>query len=224
MLPPGSSVAVAQSSQTPGLVCAQKIISAVWRTGGRFGIGYVLDVLIGKSSERIVRFQHDQLSVYGIMKPFGETAIRAWIDQLIVQEFLMLAEENDYPILSMTIAGRALCRGEGQVRLGAALAPVSAGRGRSRRGSTSSPSTGAGGDALFERLRTLRRLLAASHGVPPYIIFTDATLRALTQAHPVTIEDMLEVKGVGESKQRRYGAAFLAALSGMEPEQAATLG
>ena len=207
------------------LICAQKIISAVWRTGGRFGIGYVLDVLIGKSSERIVRFQHDQLSVFGIMKSCGETAIRAWIDQLIVQELLMLSEENEYPILSMTISGRALCRGEGQVRLGAALPPAAgASRSRSRRSSTGGASGGAGEDALFDRLRTLRRLLAASHGVPPYIIFTDATLRALTQARPASIEDMLEVKGVGESKQRRYGPAFLAALSGMEPDQAATLG
>jgi len=206
------------------LVCAQKIISAVWRTGGRFGIGYVLEVLIGKSSERIVRFQHDQLSVFGIMKSCGETAVRAWIDQLIVQEFLMLAEENEYPILSMTIAGRALCRGEGLVRLGAALPAAAAARSRTRRATTGGVSSGPVEDALFDRLRTLRRLLAASHGVPPYIIFTDATLRALTQARPATIEDMLDVKGVGESKQRRYGPAFLAALCGMEPEQAATLG
>jgi ATP-dependent DNA helicase RecQ len=203
------------------LVVAQKIISAVWRTGGRFGAGHVVEVLVGKANERATRLGHDQLAVFGMLRDAGEGAVRAWIDQLVVQDLLAITEERDYPLLTLTPEGKALCRGEGSVRLGAAL-PPSKGGSRSKRSRAAAPAgTTAVDQGLFERLRRLRRLLAEAQRVPPYVIFTDATLRELSSARPSTLDALLEVKGVGERQRKRYGPAFLAVIAGRDPEELA---
>jgi ATP-dependent DNA helicase RecQ len=103
------------------LITAQKIISAVWRTGGRFGAGHIMQVLLGKRSDAIRRHGHDQLSVYGLLAAEGERAIRSWIGQLVVQGYLEMIERDRFALLAMTPAGRALCQvrdpAEAQVRL-----------------------------------------------------------------------------------------------------------
>ncbi|MGH2518970.1 MAG: RecQ family ATP-dependent DNA helicase, partial [Chloroflexota bacterium] len=104
------------------LITAQKIISAVWRLGGRFGSGHVVKVLLGQTTEATTRHQHQQLSVFGLLAAAGERALRSWIDQLVVQGFLDLVEESPYTLLVMTPAGRQLCQEKSnqqrQVRLG----------------------------------------------------------------------------------------------------------
>ncbi len=193
---------------------AQKIISAVWRLEGRFGCGYVVDILLGRGGERAERLGHTSLRVFGLLKDAGEAAVRAWLDQLITQDFLFITEEREYPMLSMSPSGRDLCRGVGSVRLGVPPQAKSSGRSRGRAPrATQSP--------LFEQLRVLRRLLAERHHVPPYVIFTDAVLRLLSEQLPGTMEDLLEVKGIGEVKQRRYGEAVLKVLAGRPPAEAA---
>ena len=208
------------------LLTAQKVISAVWRLGGRFGAGYVCDILMGRGGERIKRLGHDQLSVHGILKESGEASVRAWIDQLVVQGHLTIVEDGEYPLLGMTDMGRALCKGEGSVRLGATIAvdekaeAAGGGQRRQRRprpagaASTASPAD----QGLFERLRRLRKILAERHHVAPYMVFHDATLHALVAAHPTTTAALLAVKGIGENKAKQYGPAVIAVIKGADPE------
>jgi ATP-dependent DNA helicase RecQ len=126
----------------------------------------------------------------------------------------------------MTEAGRTLCQEEGPVRLGRFEERPRAGKaknsGKAARAAHEEV-LGADGAALFERLRALRRLLAERLHVPPYVVFSDATLRDLALARPRDADQLLLVKGIGEHKRERYGAPFLALLEGQEPEQAAQL-
>jgi ATP-dependent DNA helicase RecQ len=193
------------------LIAAQKIISAVWRTGGRFGAAHVTQVLLGRDGEAIRRHGHDQLSVYGLLGSDGEAAVRGWIDQLVVQGYLDLTEREQFTFLTMTPAGRDLCRQKensaGGVRLGRYARQRGLFGGAARRGVEK-------GGELFERLRALRRQIAEEQGVPPYVVFTDATLSEMVRLQPRSDIEMLSVRGVGQAKLERYGEAFLAALAG----------
>lgn len=221
----GETVALPQQE---ALTAAQKILSAILRTGSNFGAGHIAAVLLGRDTERIRLLRHDALSVHGLMKTESEPAVRAWIDQLIVQEVLEQIErqsgERRFPILQLTERGRTVLRGRETPRLTrfwrAAPGPSAASGGKSRkpRGSRT-PSifrgTGAEPDTeIFERLRALRRDIARKEKVPPYVVFSDATLREMARLKPATDGELLEVKGVGEVKLARYGRAFLAAIAG----------
>jgi ATP-dependent DNA helicase RecQ len=210
------------------LVTAQKVISAVWRLGGRFGAGYVCDILMGRGGERVKRLGHDRLSVHGILKESGEASVRAWIDQLVIQGHLAIVEDGEYPLLGLTDMGRALCRGEGSVRLGATITadekseaggsgPTRERRQRRPRGAAAAQGSPADQN-LFDRLRRLRKLLAERHHVAPYMVFHDATLHALVAAHPTTSAALLAVKGIGENKAKQYGPAVIAVIKGADPE------
>ncbi len=215
------------------LVTAQKIISAVWRTNAsgnaRFGAGHVCAVLVGGLDEQIKRHGHDRLSVHGLLKDAGEQPVRAWIDQLIVQGHLAAVEDGVYTFVQMTDAGRALCKGEGQVRLGRVDRPAKEPRGARVRGEQAKAKAGAAAspgsaaeDALFERLRALRRLIAERLAVPPYLVFNDVTLRGMASARPASSDELRLVKGVGEVKLGRYGPAFLAVVAGAQADEALT--
>ncbi|MBA3936000.1 MAG: HRDC domain-containing protein, partial [Planctomycetes bacterium] len=203
------------------LLTAQKIISAAWRVDGRFGAGHVIDVLLGRRTDKVERAGHDRLGVYGLLATAGEAALRSWIDQLVVQGYLALREDGMFSFLVHTEAGKALCKGQGTVRLGRDVAPAKGKRGAKAAKGAAAPADVAPADQdLFARLRTLRKLIADHHGVPPYIVFNDVTLRALASQRPTDDRAMLTVKGVGESKLARYGAAFLAVIAGTSPEAA----
>jgi ATP-dependent DNA helicase RecQ len=209
-----------QLEPADALITAQKIISAVWRTGGRFGPAHVTAVLLGRRSEAIVRHSHEQLSVYGLLAGDGELAVRSWIDQLVVQGYVDLTERDQFTFLTMTPEGKALCQlkenpPSGGVRLGRYA------RQRGLFGQGGKRELQARGSDLFERLRTLRRMLADEQGVPPYVVFTDLTLNELALQRPASLAEMLTVRGVGHTKLERYGPAFLAALEGEDLESAA---
>ncbi len=213
------------------LITAKKIISAAWRLEGRFGPGQCVDVLLGKATDKSERAGHDRLTVFGILKDAGDTAVRAWIDQLVVQGFLVLREDGVYSFLVLTDAGRALCRDEGHVRLGVVEErPTINDRTerKTRSASAKAPSAksssastlGTDDQALFERLRVVRKLLAAKAGVPPYVVFHDSTLQAIAAARPTSVAALIGLKGIGERKAARYGAPILAVVAGGDPEQA----
>lgn len=195
------------------LLVAQKIISAAWRLGGRFGIGHVVNVLLGRTDERIQHQGHDRLTVHGLFKGHAEAQLRGWIDQLIIQG-LLEQQGEEYPLLVMTEAGRTLCRGEGQVHLA---------RPQERKVKEPRRRKGAGavvpsGDAsLFERLRAWRRRVADRAGIAPYMVFHDATLHAIAAVKPASLEVLAGVKGLGEAKLKRYGVAVLAVVAGADP-------
>ncbi|MHB8835417.1 MAG: RecQ family ATP-dependent DNA helicase [Candidatus Methylomirabilia bacterium] len=222
-------VCLGETSELPAaeaLVVARKVISAAWRCGNSFGAAHVAEVLRGGDSDKVRRFGHEKLSVFGLLAGVPEGAVRSWIDQLVIQGYLEIRDKEGFPLLAMTEAGRTLCQEEGPVRLGRFEERPRAGKaktsGKAAR-AAHEETLGAAGTVLFERLRVLRRLVAERLQVPPYVVFSDATLRDLVLVRPRDADQLLLVKGIGEHKRERYGAPFLALLAGEEPEAAARL-
>lgn len=196
------------------MLTAQKIISAVYRTRGRFGAGYVTKVLLGKNDERILSNQHNELRVFGLMKESTLKSIRSWIDQLIVQGHL-LATEGQYPLLKVTQSGLDLCKGNASVRLGL---PIIKKLSSKKRRSTPSEALSDADAQIFEQLRKLRLLIARKLSLPPYMVFADSTLISMAALKPEDINSLRQIKGVGDQKRDRYGKQFLAVLKGDDPE------
>ncbi len=200
------------------LEAAQKFLSCVVRTGQRFGAGHVIDVLRGADKERLMRLQHDTLPTFGIGRDLSEQQWRSVVRQLIAQGYLY-ADAARHGGLRLTEAARPLLKGEKPLNLrldttrpsSRASAPAS-----NRRGQEVAASLSDLERLLFEELRALRKRLASNQGVPPYVIFHDATLREMAQLQPATADELLGLTGVGASKLERYGADFLRVLTGGE--------
>ena len=186
-------------------VTAQKVLSAVFRTGQQYGAGYVEGVLMGQSSERSQKAGHESLSVFGIVSGDEAALLKPVIRALLVQDALRTTEHGG---LMLGPAARPLLKGEGELSLIAQ--PPREGR---RRKGAASGSTGAAlnpmGDPLFDALRALRRDLAKEAGVPPYVIFHDAVLREIAARRPSGRSELAQIGGVGTKKLDAYGDAFL---------------
>ncbi len=198
-------------------VVAQKILACVARareaTGTAYGAAYIAEILRGKRTQKVVERGHDRLSTFGLMPGMRKEFIVSCIDQL-VDLSLLERSEGEYPVLVLTKASVEVLRGEREVAL---LAPPQAAQSRGgaerRRGvSEDEEPLGAEEHAVFDRLRALRRRLAEEMGVPPYVVFNDATLRDMVRRRPGSVSQMLEVKGVGQAKVERFGEAFLEEL------------
>ena len=198
---------------------AAKIMEAVAELRGRFGATHVADVLAGAATGRIGQLGHDRLAGYGALRGERKAQVRAWIDQLLAHG-LLDRTDDEYPTVVLTEEGRAVLRGE---RSAPALSSAGAVRAtpadsRERAGGERRAAPPVAGDAtaydrvLFETLRELRRRLADQRGVPPYLIFSDASLRDMARLRPRTPAAFLEVKGVGEWKAAEFGERFLAAI------------
>lgn len=187
------------------LVVSQKILSCVLRLKEKFGGDYTSQVLLGSREQRILENRHDQLSTYGLLREAPKQAIRSWIEQLVSQGFL--EKEGEYNLLKVTAAGRRLLKGELTPRL---LRPAEKPKKEARIAKTSWEGVDR---ALFESLRALRRELAEKQKLPPYIIFSDATLRELARRRPSTVASFRTVSGVGEKKSAEYGAKFLGRIA-----------
>ena len=182
---------------------ARKLLSAVYRTGQRFGVGHLVDVLRGNPAEKVRKFGHESLSVYGIGRDVPQANWQALARQLEASEALV--RDPEHGGLMLGPAARSILKGEAEVALREHVDTPR--RGRDRRERTTGPD-----DPLFEALRRVRRDLAAASGVPPYVVFHDATLRAMAADRPVTLADLGQVSGVGARKLEAYGAAFLEVL------------
>jgi ATP-dependent DNA helicase RecQ len=192
------------------LVTAQKILSCVARLDQSFGGEYTAQVLVGSREQRIVEKGHDKLSTWGLLKTHDKRQIRDWIDQLIGQGCLVKAGE--YGVLQLTDDGFNVLRGRTTPRLSRATVATSGsgGSGGSRRESKVSKESWEGVDRnLFEELRKLRKSKAEERGLPPFVVFSDATLRDFARRRPSTYEALPSVHGVGEKKQAEYGEEFL---------------
>jgi ATP-dependent DNA helicase RecQ len=193
-------------------VAAQKALSCVHRTGQRFGVNHVLDVLLGKDGERIRQLGHDRLSTYGIGKELDVQQWRAVFRQLVAAGLLTVNAEG-FGALQLTEACRPVLRGEQDVWLRRDARPPRGG-GRKERvsgGVSRGPADGFGA-TLFEALRALRRRLADAQHVPSYVIFNDATLREMVAVQPRTLDALAEVSGVGQRKLAEYGGDFLSVI------------
>ena len=197
---------------------AQKALSCVYRLNQGFGMKYVIDVLRGADNQRIRERMHDQLSTYGIGKERSEEEWTAIFRQLIHRGFL-LQDVASYSVLKLTAAARPLLRGEVELELAKPRIREKNKKTRKKKqrmeGGLETPQD----EALFDRLRELRKQIADEMGVPPYIVFGDAALIHMAQLKPTNEDEMLSVHGVGQAKLERFGKVFLDCIGDFEREQ-----
>jgi ATP-dependent DNA helicase RecQ len=194
------------------VVVARKILSCVARVGQRFGATHVASVLRGHASEAVTSRGHETLSTFNLLPDAPVAEVRGYIEQLIGLGLLQQVGD-EYPVLALTANGVELLKDAGSCP-GLKLArqrPLKkeASRARSRAESESWQDVDR---ALFDRLRTVRLEIARSRGVPPYVIFHDATLREMARLRPASLDALLHVKGVGVRKADDLGEAFLDAI------------
>jgi ATP-dependent DNA helicase RecQ len=186
---------------------AKQLLSCVARLAQRrerFGAAHVVDILRGSRSERILSRNHDELSVHGIGKNRSLEEWRALVRSLLHQG--LVAETQDgYPVLSLNAESWQVLKDQRPVRVArsARRAPSA------RREAAATPLAAPQDDGLFESLRALRKALADEQGLPPYVIFHDATLREMAQRRPLTLTDFAGIRGVGDAKLSRYGERFI---------------
>ena len=188
----------------------QKILSAVIRTGERFGANHVVQVLRGSREKRVMDMGHDRLSVYGIAKDFGRPQMREVMSQL--QSLGLLARSTgEFPTLAVSPEGREFLRNRGTLSL---PRPAGISEGRKlgpKRGSPSAATVDYDED-LFEELRVLRRRLADAQEVPAFVVFGDVSLRNMAATFPQSMEEFSRITGVGEVKLKQYGPQFIKAI------------
>src|SRR3954447_12834444 len=188
------------------LIVGQKILSCVLRVNERFGADYVSLVLVGSQEQRIVAAGHDKLSTWGLLQDLRRQDVRQWIEQLVAQGYLV--KEGEYQTLQVTQDGRRLLAGEVTPTL---LRP---GKERESTGAAVDPKSWEGVDReLFDTLRQLRRDEATQRSVPAYVVFSDATLRDMARRRPSSVEQLLEVNGVGQKKAADFGEQFLGCIT-----------
>lgn len=193
---------------------AQKALSCVYRTGQRFGAVHVIEVLRGADTARIRELGHERLSTYGIGADLDQRQWRGIFRQLVVAGLLEVDAEG-YGTLRLTAAAGPVLRGETSLRMRREPRPAR-GRGRAARGASKTEPAAllsAPDEALFQRLRALRAELARDQGVPPYVIFHDATLRQMAELRPRSLPELAGIGGVGASKLERYGERFVDAVA-----------
>ncbi len=185
----------------------QMALSCVYRTGQRFGAGHVIDVLRGSNNEKILSFNHHTLSTYGIGKQLSVDEWKAIIRQLVARGLLDVNSDG-FGGLLLNESCRPYLRGEEKIHLRREIKLAVS----SPRRANLSQAIDAQDQSLWSALRACRKRLAEEQGVPPYVIFHDATLREMLEFRPLTPEQLRTITGVGDSKLKRFGEEFLAVL------------
>lgn len=185
-----------------GTEAARKALSVVYRTGQRFGVNHLVDVLRGSDSERIHQYDHHQLPTWGVGKDLDNNQWRSVFRQLVARGYLRV-DVDRFGALCLEERCRALLRGDETIHLRKDVARKSAGK------QTRSALPADIDVALWEALRERRRTLAEDQGVPPYVIFHDSTLQEMCVAMPVNASQFSRLTGVGERKLNKYGEAFI---------------
>jgi ATP-dependent DNA helicase RecQ len=197
-----------------GTLAAQKALSAVYRTGQRYGVTYVTDVIMGKEDERIIRNGHDRLSVFGIGKDQSATAWKGLFRQLIAAG-LLTGDDEGHGTLSLTGSARPVLRGEQRFLIRVARAPSK--KEKTKREARLAAKVAPQNETLLSALRALRLKLATAAGLPPYVVAQDRTLVELAEKRPANEEQLHDITGLGASKIARYGKAFLATIALYKP-------
>ncbi len=187
---------------------ARKALSCVYRVGQRFGIGHVIEVLRGSKAQRVLDLRHEQLTTYGIGREQSQDYWSHLLRQLIHHGYLEQDIAN-YSVLKLTEAARPLLRGETELIIT---------KPRVKPGRKKKPERKIAGleydQELFNLLRVLRKQIADRDGVPPYVVFGDASLAEMAASLPTDDEALLQINGVGQTKLQRYGAEFIAEIVG----------
>jgi ATP-dependent DNA helicase RecQ len=201
-------------------VVAQKALSCVHRTGQRFGVMYLIDVLLGKEDERIQRFGHDRITTFGIGTELDAKGWRGVYRQLIARGLLAVDVEG-HGGLHLTDACRPVLRGEEPLWLRREAAVAGGKRGKTARAAASkAPAGGFSSTAdqeLWAALRALRMDLAKAQNVPPYVVFHDATLAEMVRRRPQTLDELGALSGIGERKLAAFGDRFLEVIVTARP-------
>ena len=192
---------------------ARLALSCVYRTGQRFGVGYLIGVLRGKADERMQRNGHDRLELFGTGTELDEKQWRNLFRQLIATGMLTM-DDAGHGSLLLNEACRPLLREEARFMQRVQQKPA---RVKSRAPRKAPAALGEGDHALFEALRGLRADLARDQNVPPYVIFHDATLAELATQRPMDVDSLVEIGGIGAGKQERYGQAVVDLIRGFDP-------
>jgi ATP-dependent DNA helicase RecQ len=201
-----------------GTEAVRKLMSAIVRTGQRFGAGHLIDVLRGRATERVTELGHDQLPTFGVGADLDEAHWRSVIRQLVATG-LVIPDVAQYGAFRLAEAARPVLRGEQTLILRAPRATSGGARGRARAGA--GRSVASSGDTLsgspqgrrMEALRAWRRRTAQAQNVPAYVIFQDTTLHALVSLQPASLEELAAIPGIGARKLERYGDELLAVLA-----------
>ena len=196
-----------------GSIAAQQALSCIYRTGQRFGVTYLIDVLLGKNDERIRQFGHDRQSTFAIGKALDEKQWRSVFRQLVAKSLVEVDFEG-HGSLKLTDACRPVLRGEQTLML---RKDVQVAKTKKERYEKRQP--GGADTELWNALRAKRRQLADEQDVPPYVIFHDATLMAMVENRPRTHRQLGLISGVGERKLALYGDAFLAVLAEFDEQE-----
>jgi ATP-dependent DNA helicase RecQ len=188
---------------------AQMALSCIYRTGQRFGVVHLIDVLLGKLTPKVEQFNHQQLSVFGIGKELAQQQWSSVYRQLVAAGFIHVDIEG-YGSLQLAEAARPVLKGEHQVWLRRDAEPTKRKTSKAERGSRLREAfTGANDDPLWLALKAKRTELAREQGVPPYVIFHDSTLLEILNRKPQTLDEMGQISGIGQAKLAKYGDAFL---------------
>ena len=180
---------------------AQMLLSAIVRTEERFGATHIVDIVTGSQNKKILDFGHDRLKTYGVGKAHDKKYWRQLIDELLAQQVIQKAE-GLYPTLFLLPKAARILKREEQLTIVRTL--------EKKKGEPSLKESAAPYDnQLFELLRSLRKQIADEQGIPPYVVFSDRTLRDMAAHLPRSAEAMLSISGVGEVKLQRYGGQFL---------------
>jgi ATP-dependent DNA helicase RecQ len=203
-----------------GKVIAQKLLSCAYRTGQRFGAMHLIDVLIGRMTERVKQFGHDRLSVFGIGRDLNEKQWRAALRQLVALGHLR-ADSEAFGALKLTEMARGVLKGETEVMLReqAAGSRNRVSRSRSRRGDLAPPpagQSGIGNPAFVVALRAWRADVARKRGVPAYVVLHDSTIDGIASARPTTLDQLRGVAGIGDKKLEHYGDELIAMVRAAE--------
>jgi len=197
---------------------ARQFLSCIARLAQRserFGAGYLIEILRGARTDKLLSRGHDTLSVYGIGR---HRSVEEWrtLARTLVHQGLVEQSQDGYSVLRLNAASWQVLKSERTVLVAESIKTRRAQA--PRRGdeaaswASASATAAAEDDALFERLRALRKQLADTQGLPPYVIFHDATLREMVATRPQTLDQFAAIRGVGEGKLARYGEQFIAAL------------
>ncbi|MFE2124766.1 DNA helicase RecQ [Streptomyces amritsarensis] len=211
---------LAPAESWDGTVAAQKLLSTVWRLAKerrqKFGAGQIIDILQGKKTAKVIQFDHDALSVFGVGADLGTAEWRGVVRQLLAQR--LLAVEGDYGTLVLTEDSGEVLGGRRSVAMRKEKAPAAAARkesgSRSGKAARVPVDLPAAAEPVFLALRAWRAETAKEQGVPAYVVFHDATLREIATRLPATVEELGTVGGVGEAKLAKYAEGVLKTLAG----------
>lgn len=181
---------------------AQKIFSCIYRMRERFGMNLVAEVLKGSRNKKVLELQFDQISTYGLLSHLSLQEIKDRINYLITENYLRLTT-GEYPIVKLGQKAIPVLKGEEKVF-----------QKMPKKVKKENPAS----QNLFERLRLLRRTLAGQENIPPYMIFSDKTIREMAERCPINYAELMQINGVGEKKLERYGSIFLQELRSYQGE------